>query len=54
MLRQAICRVDYALFYLFSTTTVNYEKAFLFLTVTAELPDTAAPAPFQGRIVRIK
>ena len=40
--------------YLFSTTTVNYERVFLFLTVTAELPDTAAPAPFQGRIVRVK
>ena len=48
-----LCEIPY-LKYLFSTTTANYEKAFLFLTVTAELPDTAAPAPFQGRIVRIK
>jgi type II secretory pathway component GspD/PulD (secretin) len=36
-----LCEIPY-LKYLFSTTTVNYEKSLFFLTVTAKLPDTAS------------
>ena len=48
-----LCDIPY-LKYLFSTTTVSKEKALFFLTVTADLPDTARPAPFQGGLHRLR
>ena len=40
--------------YLFSTTTVNRERSYFFLTVNAELPDTAKPADLSGKLIKLR
>ena len=40
--------------YLFSTTTVNYERSYFFLTVRVELPDMAKPADVAGKIIKLR